>query len=160
MCAALRLAGFNAETDDEDAHNGFSGLPSPAAGGLIAAIPIGVMGLKDLLSEDGFRWATQVQDYLLPTVAMLLPFLTLSTALLMVSRIRYPHVFNQMLRGVRGRRQLLQIMLALVLIFAAHEMALPLLLCWFAFAAPVTEVWKRYGRPSLSKQTTADDRTP
>ncbi len=30
-CAILRLARFNVETDEEDDHGGFSGLPSPAA---------------------------------------------------------------------------------------------------------------------------------
>ena len=38
-CAALRLARFNVETElDEDSHRSFKGLPSPAAGGVVASI--------------------------------------------------------------------------------------------------------------------------
>ena len=34
-CAVLRLARFNVETDEDDAHDSFSGLPSPAAAGTV-----------------------------------------------------------------------------------------------------------------------------
>ena len=44
-CAILRLARFNVETDEEDSHEGFSGLPSPAAAAVIASFPIGAMAL-------------------------------------------------------------------------------------------------------------------
>ena len=40
VCAALRLARFNSETDEEDSHLEFSGLPSPAAASVVASIPI------------------------------------------------------------------------------------------------------------------------
>ena len=150
MCAALRLARFNAETDEEDMHDGFSGLPSPAAGGVIAAFPIGIMGLKNLLEKESFRWAAPVQDYVLPALWMLLPFITLATASLMVTRIHYPHVINQFLRGHRGRRQIVQLIFALVLVVAVHEMALPVLLCWFAFSAPTRAIMQHYVKPWLA----------
>ena len=37
-CAALRLARFNVETDDEDDHMNFSGLPSPAAASVVGEL--------------------------------------------------------------------------------------------------------------------------
>ncbi len=62
VCAILRLARFNVETDDDDSHDCFSGLPSPAAAGIIASFPIGLHGLKnigsaatDAISESGGR---------------------------------------------------------------------------------------------------------
>lgn len=149
LCAVMRLARFNGETDDDDSHEGFSGLPSPAAAGVIAAMPIGIRGLKKLLEEESFRWVESVQGIVLPTIAVLLPFITLATASLMVSRIPYPHVFNQLVRGDRGRRQLLKIVFVLVLVVANHEIAIPVLFCWFAFGAPARVVWTKYVRPGL-----------
>ena len=149
MCAALRLARFNVESDEEDGRDGFSGLPSPAAAGVIATFPIAINGVKGLLKEDSFRWASPVQDILLPAVWMLLPLITLVTASLMVTRIHYPYVFNQILRGQQGRRHLVQLVFALVLVLAVHEMALPLLMCWYAFSAPTRAIWNRHVRSSL-----------
>lgn len=149
-CAILRLARFNVETDEEDSHDGFSGLPSPAAAGVIASFPIGVMKLKNLLtpvlgSEDAVQsWAEPVGKVLLPSLAVMLPFITLATAVLMVSRIPYPHVFNQILRGNRGRKQLLQLVFTLALVFQVRSMAVPVIFCWFAFAGPVQVVWRKY----------------
>lgn len=145
VCAILRLARFNVETDDEDSHEYFSGLPSPAAAGVVASFPIGMKELKDQLSVDGaVSWAGPAEQYLLPALAVALPLITLAAAVLMVSRIRYAHVFNQLVRGRRGRKQMLQLVFALVLIFVVREMALPVLFCWFAFSAPVRALWQRY----------------
>jgi len=151
LCAVMRLARFNAETDDDDSHEGFSGLPSPAAAGVIAGMPIGIMGLKKLLAEGSLLWVESVEGLVLPTIAVLLPFVTLSTASLMVSRITYPHIPKQFVRGDRGRRQLLQIVFALVLVVAIHEIAIPILFCWFAFGAPAKVVWARYFKARLSR---------
>lgn len=149
LCAVLRLARFNTETDEDDVHEGFSGLPSPAAAGVIAAMPFGIKGLNDLLAKDTFRWSQVVEHDVLPTLAVLLPFITLATASLMVSRVPYPHLFNQLIRGHRGRRQIVQIVFVAVLVFTIHEIALPLVFCWFAFTAPTKHAWDKYVRPLL-----------
>lgn len=159
-CAILRLARFNVETDEEDSHEGFSGLPSPAAAGVIASFPIGVMKLKNLLTagagDAGPSWAEPVGKVLLPSLAVMLPFITLATAVLMVSRIPYPHVFNQILRGNRGRKQLLQLVFTLALVFQVRSMAVPVIFCWFAFAGPVQAVWRKYIRkPRASRAVDA-----
>lgn len=150
-CAILRLARFNVETDEEDDHEGFSGLPSPAAAGVVASFPIGVMSLKRKLlvpngesAQEAVKWAEPVAEILLPALAVLLPLITLATAVLMVSRIRYPHIFNQMLRGSKGRKQLLQLVFTLALVFAVGGLTVPVIFCWFAFAGPMRAVWNRY----------------
>jgi CDP-diacylglycerol--serine O-phosphatidyltransferase len=57
-CALLRLGRFNVESDEEDSHEFFSGLPSPAAAGVVASFPIAVKELKEQLSIDGaVSWA-------------------------------------------------------------------------------------------------------
>lgn len=150
LCAVLRLARFNTETDEDDSHEGFSGLPSPAAAGVIASMPIGIMGLNNLLAKDSFRFAGFVENSVLPTIAILLPFITLATASLMVSRVPYPHLFNQIIRGNRGRRQIVNIVFVAVLVITQYEVALPVLFCWFAFGAPVKSGWAKYVRPLYS----------
>ncbi len=148
VCAILRLARFNVESDEEDSHDYFSGLPSPAAAGVVASFPIGVKELKDQLGADGaVSWAEPAREYLLPALSILLPLITLAAAVLMVSRIRYAHVFNQMIRGRRSRKQILQIVFLMVLVFVALKMALPVLFCWFAFSSPLRALWQYYGRP-------------
>lgn len=143
-CAILRLARFNIETDEEDDHSGFSGLPSPAAAAVIAAFPIGVMSLKkNLLAPNSPAWAEPVAEVLLTALAVLLPLITLATAVLMVSRIPYPHLFNQILKGNKGRKQLLQLVFTLALVFSIRGMTVPVLICWFAFAGPIRTLWRR-----------------
>ncbi len=156
LCAILRLARFNVETDEEDSHAFFSGLPSPAAAGVIAAFPIGLKGLKDLTQEGMVSWANPAAKVLLPGLAILLPLIALAVAMLMVSRIRYPHVFNQFLRGKRSRVQLLQIVFTLVLVFVVREMALPVIFCYFAFAAPLRSLWHRHLRRVIQPAKTGN----
>ena len=40
LCVIIRLARFNVETSEDDTHEGFDGLPSPAAAGTVAALVI------------------------------------------------------------------------------------------------------------------------
>ncbi len=159
VCAILRLARFNVETEEEDSHDSFSGLPSPAAAGVVASFPIGVRELKGQLSAEGtVSWAQPAADYLLPSLVILLPLITLAAAMLMVSRIRYAHVFNQMIRGRRSRKQILQIVFAMVLVFVVREMALPVLFCVFAFSSPLRAFWERYYLKLKKNKTTSSEK--
>jgi CDP-diacylglycerol--serine O-phosphatidyltransferase len=143
-CAILRLARFNVETDEEDSHEFFSGLPSPAAAGVVASLPIGLQELKDQLGTSGsFHGLNLSGQWIWSALVVLVPLITLGSAVLMVSRLRYAHVFNQLVRGRRGRRQILQIVFSLVLVFVVRELALPVLFCYFAFSAPCRAVWQR-----------------
>ena len=140
-CALLRLGRFNVETDEDDSHDSFSGLPSPAAAGVVASFPIAVQILG---TGRAVSWVRPAADYLLPALMAVVPLITLAAALLMVSRIRYAHLFNQMIRGRRSRKQILQIVFALVVVVVFFELAIPLLFCTFAFAAPIRALWERY----------------
>lgn len=95
-CAALRLARFNVENEeDESAHMGFRGLPSPGA----AAALIGMVILhQDLIRDVAPLWASKMLTKLMPPLAMLI-------GLLMVSRFRYAHLVNTLLRGKRPFRE-------------------------------------------------------
>lgn len=94
-CCAIRLARFNVEnTEDETAHMSFTGLPSPAAAGVLASLVVFFQYmLYDAASE------TTLFTLLRWTILYILPFVTIGAGMLMVSRIRYPHLVNQYLRG-------------------------------------------------------------
>ena len=143
VCAILRLARFNVETEEDDSHEYFSGLPSPAAAGTVASFPIALDGLNILASDKSWG-ARHVADWLLPTLLLVLPIVTLTVAFLMVSRVRYSHVFNQVFRGQQNRQHLIQIVFGIALIFLVHSMAVPLIFCYYAFSAPLKSLWNQF----------------
>jgi CDP-diacylglycerol--serine O-phosphatidyltransferase len=143
LCALLRLARFNVETDEEDSHTFFSGLPSPAAAATIASFPIALMGLRNRALADG-AWQS-LAKFLIPATYLLLPAITLCVAVLMVSRFRYAHFFNQLFRGHRSRLRLIQIILTFAIVFVLRE-AMPLIFCYFAFTPPAQSAWRELMR--------------
>jgi len=115
-CAAIRLARFNVENEeDESAHMSFIGLPSPGAAGVIASLVI-------------------LHQETLPVNAILyiLPFVALWISILMVSRIRYPHLLNQYLRGKKPFEYLIRVLLLLAFVWWNIQVALVVIFCGFA----------------------------
>ncbi len=94
-CAILRLARFNVETKpDLLSHLSFRGMPSPAAALVVVSLVLVHEHLKNPRLSD---W--RASEWLTLAVMWALPAVTLAAALLMVSRIRYPHLINRQLRG-------------------------------------------------------------
>ncbi|WP_417388516.1 CDP-diacylglycerol--serine O-phosphatidyltransferase [Gimesia sp.] len=154
VCTILRLARFNVETEEEDTHEGFSGLPSPAAAGVVASFLVAMRGIYKLSETEHDTLAKSIADWLIPAVAWSLPWITLAVAALMVSRIHYSHVFNQLFRGQRSRRHVLQLVFSMALVFLVQELAIPVLFCYFAFSSPIRAFWEEVvsGRLYKSKQ--------
>ena len=127
-CAAIRLARFNVENEEnEAAHMSFFGLPSPAAAGAIVSVII-------------------FHQEVMPTLDMLIfavPFLTLGTAVLMVSRIRYPHVLNLYLRGKQPFGYLMRVLLFLGLVLWSMQTALVLIFLIFAGSGPAKWLYSK-----------------
>ena len=142
VCAILRLARFNVETDEDDSHDHFSGLPSPAAAGVVASFPIAMRGIDKVIAKQS-PMAGFAADWILPGMYNLLPITTFAVACLMMSRIRYSHVFNQVFTGRRNRAHVTQIVFTVAVVFMVQEMAVPLLFCYFAFASPVRAAWEK-----------------
>lgn len=153
LCALLRLARFNVETDEDDSHNYFSGLPSPAAAATIASFPIALKELREK-ALVGSGTGQTIAAWLIPTIHMVLPLITLAVAILMVSRFKYAHVFNQV-RGQRSRLHVIQIVFLLATIFLLRE-AMPLLFCVFAFTPPVRSAWREVTGRRIHKPTQAE----
>jgi CDP-diacylglycerol--serine O-phosphatidyltransferase len=116
-CAAIRLARFNVENEeDESAHMSFTGLPTPAAAGVIVSLVI--FHQEELPGADVIIYA--------------LPIVALGIAALMVSRIRYPHILNQYVRGKKPFAHLIRVLLLLGLIIWDRQAALVIIFCGFA----------------------------
>jgi CDP-diacylglycerol--serine O-phosphatidyltransferase len=143
LCAIMRLARFNVETEDEDSHDEFSGLPSPAAAGAVGAFPFAMPTLVELIAPPNNAVMQRMAEWAIPSVRVLLPLITLSVACLMVSRIRYAHFFAQLFSGQRTRRHVIQLVFTLAVVFWVHELAVPLIFRYFAFAGPLRALWEQ-----------------
>jgi CDP-diacylglycerol--serine O-phosphatidyltransferase len=134
VCAVLRLARFNVDnTPDPASHRRFRGLPSPGAAGCLASLAILRGELPAKLSQ---HWADFNPDTLQRLIESWAPLGGLLVALLMVSRIPYPHVTKQVLRGRRHFSHLIQVILLVFIILLARELALLLIFWVYALALP------------------------
>lgn len=152
LCVLIRLARFNVETNESDSHEGFDGLPSPAAAGTLAAFAIAAPHLESLTHAEhresvriAAEWGLMVCEYFVPALAVLLAYL-------MVSRFQYPHVIQQWMIGRRSPNQIGKALFALAGVFLLHELALPLAFCIFAFHSPLKQ-WRSHHRPANEHET-------
>jgi CDP-diacylglycerol--serine O-phosphatidyltransferase len=130
-CAAIRLARFNVENEeDESAHMSFMGLPAPAAAGVVVSL---IIFHQEALPELSTKNA-QVYLFCEHAIIYTLPLLLVAIAVLMVSRIRYPHILNQYIRGKKPFAHLLRALLFLALIIWSRQAALVLIFCGFALS--------------------------
>ena len=136
-CAALRLARFNVETSDEDDHMSFHGLPSPAAAASVAAFAIMFHTLRS--ADDPPMLARQIDIGL----QFVLPFFALLAAMLMVSRIPYPHVVNQVFRGQKALRHLVAVIFSIVAIMVFRDYAVSIVCVSFVLYGPLRFAWEK-----------------
>ncbi len=140
-CAAvIRLARFNVATDshEESAHLEFTGLPSPAAAGVIATL---VLLHSFLLSDRADTRLAWIEPNLVELSAQrlldLLPFVALGCGYLMVSRFRYAHVANKFLKGRKPVDYLTGAIFLAVLVALFPEVCAAVTFCGFALTGPV-----------------------
>jgi len=144
LMAILRLARFNLETEhDEESHTEFRGLPSPAAAGAVVGSMLMYLSLRsrdvemsdgtltptgELLMRSGLE-GTLPYAWFLAGIALSLPVF----GLLMVSRVRYLHLFAQM---ANGRGNFFTLVLVIFGAFIFYSAPVPFLFVWFnGFAA-------------------------
>jgi CDP-diacylglycerol--serine O-phosphatidyltransferase len=147
-CALLRLARFNIETlADPSANKRFRGLPSPGAAGCVASLAI-------LRGELAQRWPALDPESVRIAIQILAPLGTLAVALLMVSRVPYPHLTKQILRGRRPFSHLVQIILAGFVIILIRDLALVLLFWFYALSIPLRYMVARSLHRGMTRQLT------
>jgi CDP-diacylglycerol--serine O-phosphatidyltransferase len=138
MCALVRLARFTVETTpDESSHREFAGLPSPAAAGVLASAVLPTGTLQTLFPAVGPDLALYLR--------FALPGLALATGILMVSRIRYAHVINRLLKGKRPFVTLIEMALLIVLLVVFREFAFFIAFFIYALTGPALWIRKRFG---------------
>jgi CDP-diacylglycerol--serine O-phosphatidyltransferase len=140
-CAALRLARFNVETDEDDDHTRFQGLPSPAAAAVIASSAMFSYTLRNETNHEifaGWDWWLQ----------RALPFFAIALALLMVSRIPYPHLVSQVLRGQKSFHHLVAVLFTIATLVAVRWYAIPVLCGLYAISPPLAQLWQQVFRRS------------
>lgn len=140
-CAALRLARFNVETEqDESAHMNFRGLPTPAAAASLSSLVLLFVHLWDQSADTTWSWLAS--NELMIGVSASLPVIMLGCALLMVSRLRYPHVVNQYIRGKRSFSYLVKGVLIVLAAFMQPWVTLAAVVLIFVVASPLRAVWR------------------
>lgn len=133
MCTILRLARYNVESiEGVGSGKRFRGLPSPAAAGCLASLAV-------FRGELGQHWPAYNQpnvQFGLEIAAVLGAFFV---AILMVSRVAYPHLTKSILRGPGVA---LAVPAALLLVFL-RELALVILFWAYAVTGFVRFLWAR-----------------
>lgn len=133
-CAALRLARFNVESDEKDTHETFAGLPSPAAAAVIASTAMFSYTLRNEINfelYDGYDyWFQRV----MPPFAALL-------ALMMVSRIAYPHPITRLLRRKRSFAHVVAIVCGVMAVWAVRWYSIPILCLLYAAYPLLKYAW-------------------
>ncbi len=147
VCVALRLARFTLESNENDDHMHFSGLPSPAGAAAIASFAIMFYALRK--DENPLIYAEQIDNAL----QIVLPFFAVLVAGLMVSRVPYPHVVNQVVRGQRSFAHVVAVVFALVAVMVIRGYALPLVCTAFVLSSPARYAWQRYVKRRERKES-------
>jgi CDP-diacylglycerol--serine O-phosphatidyltransferase len=133
-CAALRLARFNVELDSEYDHTAFAGLPTPAAAAAIASFAILSYTLRNEIKYDtyqGFDWWMQ----------RVLPMFAIVVAVLMVSRIPYPHPLTQLVKGSHSFAHVVAIVFALMAMLIVRSFAIWVICVLFVIVPPLRFLW-------------------
>ena len=74
----------------------------------------------------------------------ILPFFGLLVALLMVSRIRYPHITNRVLRGHRSFGHVVAVVFSFVAIMVVPGYAIPIAASAFVLYGPIRLAWEKW----------------
>lgn len=133
-CTAIRLARFNVEnekTHSED-HSTFTGLPSPAAAGLVCSLTL----LYEVYEKTH---STKI-------IPIVLPLITLGAGVLMVTRLKYPHIPNHYLKGKKPISYLIKLLLPIWALIVYTEISLALFGCGFALSGPIRAAFAKLKR--------------
>ncbi len=143
-CAAIRLARFNVSNEHGEQHHfSFLGLPSPAAGGVVAALVLMQQDLSILAQSPELQRFAGVFGSLSTACLWAMPLVTLAAGLLMVSHVRYPHLVNRHLRGKRSLGRLIFLLVILLGLVVAHRYVIGIGTLAYTVAGLLGSTWAR-----------------
>jgi len=119
-CAALRLARFNIYSSTV-ATGSFEGMPTPAAGGLVATT---------IIVSDYLGWSTVSKHFSIL-------FMTFFLAVMMVSKVRYQSLKSLELKGKISFQLMVITLCVIILIAAEPQITLFVLALLYAVSGPV-----------------------
>jgi len=136
----------------------FLGLPSPAAAGAVASLVILNQEMTMKIAED---WRPYLQ-ICHTALVYILPFATILAGTMMVSRIRYPHVVNQYLKGSKPFGYLIKAVVIIVIVVWYFECALVIVFWVFALSGITKWLYDHFiaHKPAGSQIETDDDDAP
>jgi CDP-diacylglycerol--serine O-phosphatidyltransferase len=156
-CAALRLARFNVSNEHGEQHHfSFLGLPSPGAGGTVAAFVL----MQQDLSRIGQTKGITLVSNLAQVCVWILPLIVLLTGLLMISNIRYPHLVNRYLRGKRSLARLVGTLVLALVVVATYKYALGIGTLLYALWGPTGWASARLRQKQAARAVTPLPRPP
>ncbi len=144
-CAAMRLARFNVETSEDDDHTWFSGLPVPAAAAAVVSFALLFYAIRTGTHSEAIQEFDAALQWSLPIFTGLL-------ALLMVSRLPYPHVVSQFLRGNRNFSHVVGLVFGVMLALLVPFYSVPIIACSFALFPLLKFLWNRIYRRREKKE--------
>ncbi len=147
-CAALRLARFNvqARLPEFADHLNFMGLPSPAAAGTVASLIL----LHQNYLADFWRRAADNPDLPMPlsirVCALVMVAVMGLAALMMVSRFRYAHLTNRLVRGRAKFANVVRLVIVLLLLLVRPRESAAGAFVLYALSAPSVWLWSKLFR--------------
>jgi len=146
VCAALRLARFNVETEEtEDAHIYFKGLPTPAAAGFIAAMTIMFYGIR---GETGagreFAWLARGIEPIIDSLLYVMPYVAVVLAMLMISNIRYTHILNKLLRGQEPIHYVVNVIIVAIFVVVTKPFSMPVVVGAYVLSGIIGAIKRQF----------------
>ncbi|MBI4243090.1 MAG: CDP-diacylglycerol--serine O-phosphatidyltransferase [Planctomycetes bacterium] len=139
-CAAIRLARYNVEAHGNVLY--FNGLPTPAAAGYVSAT---IIAINWYVKRFG-------SEYLWNAIILILPyFFFLIVGLLMITRVKYPHVLNTLAIKKVNLKTFAVIVLLSLLTYVFKEFALFLVTTYYVVLSPLFR--KKSLQPVVKPQT-------
>jgi CDP-diacylglycerol---serine O-phosphatidyltransferase len=141
MAGAIRLARFNLKAQQGEVSTHFSGLPVPAAAGILASFVLSY----ELFGADAIRVKTiPLVMHRLPLLYKFIPLVMICLAFLMVSSVQYG-TFKQMKLGRPKSLQSLVLFLAgTLLIFTFPQNMIFVVFSLYVLSGLTTLAWRTY----------------
>lgn len=144
ICAALRLARFNLKSHSENANEEpahyFVGLPTPAAGGILASFVI----LYDIWAEGKPVRTIHLVMKQIPAFYHLLPGIVFVLSILMVSGLRYSSFKRMNLFKPRSIRAFLMTILTCLMIYIYPQNTIFVLFIAYICSGILEYFWRIY----------------